>query len=207
MSATRACNSTTTAMMGQKHSLLQRVDHICLVVTDIDRSIAWYAGVLGFEHVLQDDPFYGKDPAFLRFAPASESRGTDAASQGVESSESTVGDIESAAGSVADADERSNLGEPICLALLPLPKAQWHSRVKNHNGAHVAFRVSRDEFERSRAELPMTLARHRLAHDTHDTSMQVFDYGRQLSLFFSDPDNNVLELTTWIDPNAKQGRL
>ena len=27
------------------------------------------------------------------------------------------------------------------------------------------------------------------------------DYDLQLSLFFSDPDSNILEITTWIDPS------
>lgn len=42
---------------------LERLDHVALTVTDVDRSIAWYRDVLGLEHVHEEE--WGRQPAFL----------------------------------------------------------------------------------------------------------------------------------------------
>jgi len=42
---------------------LERLDHVALTVTDVDRSIAWYQEVLGLEHVHEEE--WGRNPAFL----------------------------------------------------------------------------------------------------------------------------------------------
>ena len=77
------------------------------------------------------------------------------------------------------------------IALLPLTSSQIP--IRNHNGAHFAFNVNREEFDRMRVELPKRLG------ESQEVEEQ--DYGLQLSLFFSDPDNNILEITTWLDPS------
>ena len=75
------------------------------------------------------------------------------------------------------------------IALIPLARSQ--TPVKNHNGAHFAFNVDREEFDRMRVELPKRLG----------CRVEEQDYDLQLSIFFSDPDSNILEITTWIDPS------
>lgn len=42
---------------------LDRLDHVALTVTDVDRSIEWYRDVLGLEHVHEEE--WGRHPAFL----------------------------------------------------------------------------------------------------------------------------------------------
>jgi len=89
-----------------------------------------------------------------------------------------------------------------CVALLPLPDPG--SAIRYHNGAHMAFNVSRQEFERARRDLPALLREHRAAAD-QSVEVEFSDYGLQWSLFFSDPDFNTLELTTW-DVSPLAGR-
>ena len=62
----------------------------------------------------------------------------------------------------------------------------------------MAFGVSRAEWERARAELPTLLKEAQdVASGTGSTEVEEADYGIQWSLFFPDPDNNILEITTW----------
>lgn len=42
---------------------LERLDHVALTVSDVDRSIEWYRDVLGLEHVHEKE--WGRNPAFL----------------------------------------------------------------------------------------------------------------------------------------------
>jgi len=42
---------------------LERLDHVALTVSDVDRSIEWYRDVLGLEHVHEEE--WGRSPAFL----------------------------------------------------------------------------------------------------------------------------------------------
>ena len=44
----------------------ESIDHVCVCVSDIDASLAWYLNVLGFEHKFAEEPSFGKDPAFLQ---------------------------------------------------------------------------------------------------------------------------------------------
>jgi catechol 2,3-dioxygenase-like lactoylglutathione lyase family enzyme len=81
------------------------------------------------------------------------------------------------------------------LALLPLPRAV--APVADHNGAHVAFGLGRAAWKDARGTLPGLLRQHR-THAGHSVAVEEADYGLQLSLFFDDPDRNVLELTTWV---------
>ena len=82
------------------------------------------------------------------------------------------------------------------VALLPL--ADPNARIRDHRGAHMAFGVSRAEWERARAELPTLLKEAQdVAGGTGSTEVEEADYGIQWSLFFPDPDNNILEITTW----------
>lgn len=91
----------------------------------------------------------------------------------------------------------------VSVAILPLDGEQ--SPVKDHNGAHFAIGVNRDQFFHIRAALPDLLVRFAEC-DEQDTSIDEQDYGLQLSLFFSDPDRNIVEITTWVD-RSDEGRL
>lgn len=42
---------------------LERLDHVALTVSDVDRSIEWYRDILGLEHVHEEE--WGRNPAFL----------------------------------------------------------------------------------------------------------------------------------------------
>lgn len=42
---------------------LERLDHVALTVSDVDRSIEWYRDVLGLERVHEEE--WGRNPAFL----------------------------------------------------------------------------------------------------------------------------------------------
>lgn len=135
------------------------VDHVCLCVTDVERSIKWYHGILGVSLKYANEPnFYPKDvesPAFLQ-------------------------------------------KNDVRIALLPLSNPQHV--IRDHRGAHVAFRVSGSEFKNTRKSLPVLLQNHRV-HNKQNVEVEEYDYGIQKSLFFSDPDNNILEITTWPNQN------
>ena len=91
----------------------------------------------------------------------------------------------------------------VCIALLPLSSAQ--TAIPQHNGAHTAFGVDKPTFRAWQAALPALLQAHRCGAE-QAVSIDEHDYGMQLSLFFADPDNNILEITTWVDPEDP-GRL
>ena len=73
-------------------------------------------------------------------------------------------------------------------------------------GAHTAFGLDRNEYERARMHLPRILGFNR-AHPDQNVAVEEADYGIQWSMFFSDPDNNTLELTTWeVEDAPKSGK-
>ncbi|KDO34093.1 hypothetical protein SPRG_01367 [Saprolegnia parasitica CBS 223.65] len=77
------------------------------------------------------------------------------------------------------------------VALLPLAAGQ--TQIRDHNGAHFAMTCKdANDFATIKASLSSDLA----AHGTN-AHVQFEDYGRQLSLFFSDLDDNILEITHW----------
>ena len=81
------------------------------------------------------------------------------------------------------------------VALLPLENPA--QKIADHQGAHFALRIDQDEFLRaSCGALRETLEEHRV-HDTQSIEVKEFDYGIQRSLFFSDPDGNIIELASW----------
>ena len=80
------------------------------------------------------------------------------------------------------------------IALLPLGPTT--PPIADHRGAHLALNVTRTEWDRARTALPALLETHRV-HEAQSLAVEEADYGLQRSLFFSDPDNNILELTTW----------
>jgi catechol 2,3-dioxygenase-like lactoylglutathione lyase family enzyme len=80
------------------------------------------------------------------------------------------------------------------IALLPLADGQVP--ISNHNGAHFAFNVDEEEWLQIREKLPTLLLEHRVS-SAHNVVVDEEDYGLQLSLFFEDPDKNILEVTTW----------
>ena len=132
-------------------------DHVCVCVSDVDRSIAWYQGVLSMHHLHADHPSFGKDPAFMRTATGGAN-----------------------------------------VALLPL--SEGVAPIRNHNGAHFALTISSDDFDDVAAELPKLLERYRMGGEdgaVHSVEVDEQDYGLQRSLFFEDPDRNIVELTCW----------
>jgi len=130
------------------------LDHVCVCVSDVDRSIAWYGGVLGLALQHADHPAFGKDPAFMEGEGGAR------------------------------------------VALLPLPRGA--SPVADHKGAHFALGVAAlADFEAVAAELPAALAAHR-ACAAQSIEVDEQDYGLQRSLFFADPDSNIVEITCWV---------
>lgn len=137
----------------KKTTLSGGLDHVCVVVSDVEKSIEWYGKVLGFTHRFEKEACFGKDPAFLQNGTAK-------------------------------------------IALLPLERGR--SPIRDHRGAHAAFGVNREEFDTMRKELPDILRKHAITPD-QSVDIDEQDYDLQLSLFFSDPDRNILEITTWVD--------
>ncbi|OQR87682.1 hypothetical protein ACHHYP_08194 [Achlya hypogyna] len=145
MRATHVLRSVTRGILAAAPPSL---DHVCLVVKDVPKSIKFYEHVLGATHLYKDDPNFGEDPAFLKVGSAQ-------------------------------------------IALLPL--AATHKPIEDHNGAHFALSCSSTtDFERIKASLGGDL-KEIGANDEVDFQ----DYGRQLSLFFSDLDGNIVEITHW----------
>uniref|UniRef100_A0A7S2BL61 VOC domain-containing protein n=1 Tax=Alexandrium andersonii TaxID=327968 RepID=A0A7S2BL61_9DINO len=133
------------------------LDHAAIGVRDLSRSLRWYGGVLGMDHVLADDPAFNGD--------------------------------------IAMAGVR---GAPL-LALLRLPENEAPLKGSREQRGHFALRVGNADFERLRETLPALLQAYR-AHDGQSLWIEEQDYGRQLSLFFQDPDSNEIEVTTWLRP-------
>ena len=70
-------------------------------------------------------------------------------------------------------------------------------RISDHRGAHFALRVDQAEFLRAaQGSLKSMLEEHRV-HSQQSIGIEQFDYGIQRSLFFSDPDGNIVELASW----------
>lgn len=70
-------------------------------------------------------------------------------------------------------------------------------RILDHRGAHFALRVDQAEFLRAaQGSLKSMLEEHRVHHE-QSIDVEECDYGIQRSLFFSDPDGNVVELASW----------
>jgi hypothetical protein len=67
-------------------------------------------------------------------------------------------------------------------------------------GEHFALSVSREEFRRAEKDLSTLLLQN--SPPNHNIEIEACDYGHQLSLFFHDLDNNIVELTTWVDPTS-----
>lgn len=89
-----------------------------------------------------------------------------------------------------DGDER---GGGVALLQLDDPTR----RISDHRGAHFALRVDQAEFSRAaQGSLKSMLEEHRV-HSEQSISIEEFDYGIQRSLFFSDPDGNIVELASW----------
>jgi len=83
------------------------------------------------------------------------------------------------------------------LALLELPTDQNPLPGSRYQRGHVAFEVSNEEFWAFKDVLSKLLVENR-ACENQRTDIIEEDYGIQKSLFFFDPDDNELEVTTWI---------
>jgi catechol 2,3-dioxygenase-like lactoylglutathione lyase family enzyme len=154
------------------------LDHVCIVSSDVQSSIRWYAQVLGLDHVYKNDkhfwPYCKESPAFLQKA-ISDSSGSDNSSA-------------------------------IKVAILPVEsnKAIDFKRHRTQFGEHFALRVSAEEFGRAKLDLPRLLldakdlAIRNGAKVDISTDIEEADYGYQQSLFFKDIDGNIVELTMWL---------
>jgi catechol 2,3-dioxygenase-like lactoylglutathione lyase family enzyme len=80
------------------------------------------------------------------------------------------------------------------IALLPLSAQQ--TPIADHNGAHFAFNVDKEQWMSIREQLPALLLAHQVS-SAQSVEVDEQDYGLQLSLFFEDPDRNIMEVTTW----------
>lgn len=89
-------------------------------------------------------------------------------------------------------------GAPL-VALLRLPENESPLAGSREQRGHFALRISNEDFTKLRGQLPTMLRTHR-AHDRQSLWIEEQDYGRQLSLFFEDPDGNEVEVTTWLRP-------
>ena len=85
------------------------------------------------------------------------------------------------------------------VALLKLPDYVEPLKGGREQKGHVAFKVSVKHFWQFHETLPRLLPMHR-GHPDQSVEIEEADYGRQLSLFFVDPDGNEIEVTTWVDP-------
>ena len=87
------------------------------------------------------------------------------------------------------------------VALLRLPAFAAPLEGGREQKGHTAFKVGVEAFWEYHSRLPRLLATHRV-HAGQSLEIEEADYGRQLSLFFYDPDANEIEVTTWVDPTA-----
>ena len=82
------------------------------------------------------------------------------------------------------------------VALLPL--AQGRTLIKDHRGAHFALTISEERVFLSlrHGGLHELLKKHR-SSIAQSCNVDYQDYGIQQSLFFQDPDANIVELAYW----------
>ena len=203
---------------------LRGLDHVCVAVADVDRSIVWYRAVLGFEHVFADDPSFGKDPAFMQQqiyggADVLVGDGDGDGDAGDDGDDGDAGVRQEAqlggssgeregsgdrdrersgggggGGQTAQQQPRGMANRPAAIALLPIP-AGGGAPIANHRGAHFAVNSCGASFAEWRRRLPGLLEEHQSGRSDGEVDYQ--DYGMQRSLFFADPDRNIVEITTW----------
>lgn len=89
------------------------------------------------------------------------------------------------------------------LALLRLPADEGPLAGSRSQRGHFALRTTPVGFSAWRERLPQLLQAHRI-HEGQSLWIQEDDYGRQQSLFFFDPDENEIEVTTWTVPLGPQ---
>ena len=75
------------------------------------------------------------------------------------------------------------------VALLKLPETVTPLSGSREQKGHTAFKVSVESFWEYHTALPRLLQSHRV-HSGQSIDFEEADYGRQLSLFFYDPDAN-----------------
>ena len=109
-----------------------RLDHVCVVVDDVDRSIHFYSNILGLRHSYADEPTFGKDPAFLE-SPT-----------------------------IIDTDNDSAHGLVRVALLPSLVNSHIGRTKRKHHGSHFAVSVPRESFERFRERLPLLLEQERI---------------------------------------------
>lgn len=166
---------TTKAAAPLRPILTTELDHICIVAKDIHASIAWYTAVLGMKHTYTTaDHFYPTCPESPAFLQHGKAK--------IAIAPLLVGQ--------SSCDTTSSLFQK-----------------RRQFGEHFALTVSREEFKRAEEVLPLLLKQHSPSNcQDDDTEMEMeieaCDYGHQLSLFFPDLDNNIVELTTWVDPGS-----
>jgi catechol 2,3-dioxygenase-like lactoylglutathione lyase family enzyme len=120
---------------------LEQIDHVAVWVTDLERSIAWYRDVLGFE---RRHPEWGTFPAMV-----------------------CIGST--------------------CIALFELEADSAPTRdAAGLAMRHLAFRTDRTGFEQARKEL-----------SERAIEFVFQDHGSAHSIYFRDPDDYELEITTY----------
>jgi len=75
------------------------------------------------------------------------------------------------------------------------------NRIKDHRGAHIAFGVTSPVFDDMAHQGSGGLRdklKNNVIYEGQNIEVDEQDYGVQKSLFFHDPDDNVLELTKWV---------
>ena len=123
--------------------MTEGLDHVAIVVTDVERSVAWYREVLGLERI---HDAWGNEPAVV-----------GAGGSGIAIFQVT-GD-----GVTQVAPNHGSIGLN-----------------------HLAFRVDRSNFERAQEHLRSC-----------GIKFHFEDHGISHSIYFTDPDGHLLEITTY----------